>query len=217
MRVTVRTFAMLRELSADRLEVELPHGTHLEDAWVAMAERYPALLPHRPFVRAAHNGAYASWGAGLAEGDVVAFLPPVSGGADTALTDHPIDVHALEASVATSGRGALVTFVGRARDTSDDGREVQQLDYEVYPELAAGVLAEIATEAESRWPVAVAVVHRTGGVPIGEAAVAIVTGAAHRAEAYEANRFVIEAIKQRLPIWKRETFADGSEWKRPGA
>ncbi|HEU4839960.1 MAG TPA: molybdenum cofactor biosynthesis protein MoaE, partial [Ilumatobacteraceae bacterium] len=72
-------------------------------------------------------------------------------------------------------------------------------------------------EAEARWGAAVAVVHRHGVVPIGDAAVAIVTAATHRAEAYEANRFVIEAIKERLPIWKRERFADGSEWKRPGA
>jgi molybdopterin synthase catalytic subunit/molybdopterin converting factor small subunit len=217
MRITVRTFAMLRELSADRLDLDLPRDSQLEAAWVALAERYPALLPHRPFVRAAHNGAYAGWTAVLAEGDVVAFLPPVSGGAHTGITDQPIDVPALEAIAAQPGFGALVTFVGRARDTSDDGRQVHELEYEVYPELATSVLDEIAAEAESRWPVAVVVVHRSGVVPIGEAAVAIVTGSAHRAEAYEANRFVIEAIKQRLPIWKRETFADGSEWKRPGA
>jgi molybdopterin synthase catalytic subunit/molybdopterin converting factor small subunit len=217
MRITVRTFAMLRELSADRLDLDLPRDSQLEAAWVALAERYPALLPHRPFVRAAHNGAYAGWTAVLAEGDVVAFLPPVSGGAHTGITDQPIDVPALEAMAAQPGFGALITFVGRARDTADDGRRVHELEYEVYSELAASVLAEIANEAESRWPVAVVVVHRSGVVPIGEAAVAIVTASPHRAEAYEANRFVIEAIKQRLPIWKRETFADGSEWKRPGA
>lgn len=217
MRITVRTFAMLRELSADRLQLELPSGSQLDDAWVALADRYPALLPHRPFVRPAHNGAYAGWNSGLADGDVVAFLPPVSGGAHTGITDQPIDVATLEADAAQPGHGAMVTFVGRARDTSDDGRQVRELDYEVYPELAATVLAEIAAEAESRWPVTVTVVHRTGVVPIGEAAVAIVTASPHRTEAYEANRFVIEAIKQRLPIWKRETFADGTEWKRPGA
>jgi molybdopterin synthase catalytic subunit/molybdopterin converting factor small subunit len=217
MHITVRTFAMLRELSADRLDLELPGGSQLEDAWVLLVGRYPALLPHRPFVRPAHNGAYAGWSSGLAEGDVVAFLPPVSGGAHTGITDQAIDVPALEAFAAGPGHGALVTFVGRARDTSDDGRQVQELDYEVYSELAASVLAEIAAEAESRWPVVVAVVHRSGLVPIGDAAVAIVTAAPHRSEAYEANRFMIEAIKQRLPIWKRETFADGSEWKRAGA
>jgi molybdopterin synthase catalytic subunit len=84
--------------------------------------------------------------------------------------------------------------------------------------MAERVLAEITAEAASRWPGSVTVVqHRTGLVPLGEAAVAIVSAAPHRAEAYEANRFVIEAIKERLPIWKRERFADGTEWKRPGA
>ncbi len=116
-----------------------------------------------------------------------------------------------------AGHGAVVSFVGRARNRADDLREVVELEYEVYPEMAGTVLAEIAVEAEERWSCAVAVVHRHGVVPIGEAAVAIVSAAPHRAEAYEANRFVIEAIKQRLPIWKRERFADGSEWKRPGA
>jgi len=110
-----------------------------------------------------------------------------------------------------------VTFVGRARDRADDGRAVSELEYEIYPEMAATVLEEIAAEAEERWGAAVAVVHRHGVVPIGEAAVAIVSASTHRAEAYEASRFVIEAIKERLPIWKRERFADGSEWKRPGA
>jgi molybdopterin synthase catalytic subunit len=94
---------------------------------------------------------------------------------------------------------------------------VVELEYEVYAEMAEAVLADIAAEAEGRWPVAAAVAHRHGLVPIGDAAVGIATAAAHRAEAYEANRFIIEAIKERLPIWKRERFVDGTEWKRPGA
>ena len=213
----VRCFASLRELAKDRSELDLADGATLADAWQAMAERYPGLEPHRPYVRAARNGRYAGWEDPLEDDDLVAFLPPVSGGARTGLTDGPIDVDALERAVVDPGRGALVTFVGRARDVADDGRIVTELEYEVYPEMAAAVLEEIAAEAERRWGVAVAVVHRHGVVPIGEAAVAIVTVAAHRAEAYEANRFVIEAIKERLPIWKRERFLDGSEWKRPGA
>ena len=162
------------------------------------------------------TAAYADWSEPVADGDVVAFLPPVSGGASS-LTEAPIDVAALERSVAGSGMGAIVTFVGRARDVADDGRTVIELEYEAYAEMADSVLDEIRAEAERRFGVACAVVHRSGLVPIGEAAVAIVTAARHRAEAYEANRFVIEAIKERLPIWKRERFADGSEWKRPGA
>ena len=217
MQVTVRTFAILRELSADRTVVELASTARLEDAWAAMADRYPALRAHRSFVRAARAGAYADWEAPLADGDEVAFLPPVSGGSTMTLTDRPIDVAGLEAALSRPGHGAVVTFVGRARDTADDGRGVLELEYEAYPEMAIAVLSEIASEAESRWDAAVGVAHRIGVVPIGEAAVAIVTAAPHRAEAYEANRYVIEAIKERLPIWKRERFADGTEWKRPGA
>jgi molybdopterin synthase catalytic subunit/molybdopterin converting factor small subunit len=217
MRVTVRCFAQLRELATDRCDLELPDSAAVADAWDALVARFPALEPHRPYVRGARNGAYAGWEEPVADEDVIAFLPPVSGGATTLLVDGPIDLAALEAAVVGSSLGAVVTFVGRARDRSDDGREVVGLDYEVYPEMAAAVLEEIATEAEARWPVAAAVVHRHGVVPIGEAAVAIVTAAPHRAEAYEANRFIIEAIKERLPIWKRERFADGSEWRRAGA
>ncbi len=219
MRVTIRCFAVLRELAFDRGELELPDAATLADAWTAVAADHPGLAAHRPYVRAARNGAYANWETRLLDGDQVAFLPPVSGGAvESGLTDGPIDVAALEAAVAGSAHGALVTFVGRARDHADDGRMVLELEYEAYPEMATAVLREIATEAEARWPgCAVAVVHRTGLVPIGEAAVAIVAASPHRSEAYEASRFVIEAIKQRLPIWKRERFVDGTEWKRPGA
>ena len=217
MRVTVRCFAQLRELATDRCDLALPDEADLETAWTALAERFSRLHPHRPYVRGARNGAYAAWDEPLADDDVIAFLPPVSGGATATLVDGPIDLAKLEEAVADPTRGAIVTFVGRARDVADDGRAVVELEYEVYAEMAVTVLSEIAAEAEARWPVSVAVSHRHGVVPIGEAAVAIVTGAGHRAEAYEANRFVIEAIKERLPIWKRERFVDGSEWKRAGA
>jgi molybdopterin synthase catalytic subunit/molybdopterin converting factor small subunit len=218
MEIAIRCFATLRELAVDRTSLSLPPGATIADAWATLAAEHPALLPHRPFVRAARNGAYAEWESRLEDGDQVAFLPPVSGGGPTGLTDAPIDVAGLEAAVSGTGHGALVTFVGRARDRADDGREVLELEYEAFAEMASRVLEEIAGEAEDRWAdCAVAVVHRVGVVPIGEAAVAIVVAAPHRSDAYDANRFVIEAIKERLPIWKRERFSDGSEWKRPGA
>ena len=217
MHVHVRCFAQLRELAADRTEVELGDGATVADAWSAMSERFPSLTPHRPYVRPARNGVYASWDLAVADADVIAFLPPVSGGAHAAISDGPIDVNALERSIAGPSHGAVVTFVGRARDLADDGRTVVELEYEAYPEMADAVLREIATEAEARWSVTVAVSHRYGPVAIGEAAVAIVTAAMHRSDAYDANRFVIEEVKRRLPIWKREVFADGSAWKRPGA
>jgi molybdopterin synthase catalytic subunit len=218
MEIRVRCFAVLRELAVDRTALKMAEGATVADAWAALAAAFPGIAPHRPYARPARNGAYAAWETTLANGDEVAFLPPVSGGGPSGLTDAPIDVVALEAAVAGSGHGALVTFVGRARDRADDGRVVLELEYEAYPEMAGAVMAEIVRDAEERWAEAVvAVVHRVGIVPIGEAAVAIVTASPHRTDAYEANRFVIEAIKERLPIWKRERFSDGSEWKRPGA
>ena len=216
--VAVRTFATLRELSTARTDLTLPDQASVEDAWVALQGRYPDLAPHRPYAQPARNGSACGWDAALADGDEIAFLPPVSGGAGAVgLSDLPIDVAALEA-VVSSRHGAVVTFVGRARDHADDGRTVLELEYEAYPEMAEATLRQVAAEAEQKWPdCAVAVVHRIGLVPIGEAAVVIVTAAAHRSDAYEANRFVIEAIKERLPVWKKERFADGSQWKRPGA
>jgi MoaE-MoaD fusion protein len=217
MRVLVRCFASLRELVGDRTELDLPGDPQLTDVWLALVERAPPLGAHRPYVRVARNGAYAQWEDQLADGDEVAFLPPVAGGSPIlGLTDRPIDVETL-ASIAVPAHGAVVTFVGRARNRADDGREVLELEYEAYPEMAESVLAEIVGEVLERWGAVASVVHRVGVVPIGEAAVAIVTAATHRGAAYDANRYVIEAIKERLPIWKRERFADGSEWKRPGA
>ena len=220
MRVLVRCFATLREASAARIELDLEGTATVDDAWESLTERFPGLAPHRPFTQAARNGSAVGWDEPLADGDEVAFLPPVSGGREpplVGLSDGPIDVEALE-RIAGAGHGAVVTFVGRARNRGDDGREVTSLEYEVYPEMAEATLRAVAGEVPERWPdCAVAVVHRTGAVPIGEAAVVIVTAAPHRSDAYEANRYVIEAIKARLPIWKLEHFADGSRWKRPGA
>lgn len=218
MQIRIRCFAILRELSVGRATVKVGDEATVADAWRALSAMHPAVEPHRATVRPARNGAYAAWDDPIHDGDEVAFLPPVSGGAGPLrLTDGPIDVDELE-RIADRGHGAVVTFLGRARDRADDGREVLDLEYEAYPAMAEQVLAEIAAETEVRWPgTSVAIVHRTGRVPIGEAAVAIVVAAAHRSAAYEGSRHVIEEIKSRLPIWKRERFADGTEWKRQGA
>ena len=220
MRVEIRCFATLREASAARTTLVLDAPARVASAWDVLAARYPALEPHRSFTQPARNGVAVGWDEPLTDGDEVAFLPPVSGGSEqpsVGLSDGPIDVEALE-RIAGARHGAVVTFVGRARDHGDDGREVTGLEYEAYPEMAEATLRVVAGEVPQRWPdCSVAVVHRTGTVPIGEAAVVIVTAAPHRSDAYEANRYVIEAIKARLPIWKLEHFADGSRWKRPGA
>jgi molybdopterin synthase catalytic subunit len=133
------------------------------------------------------------------------------------LTDSPLDVAALSAAVASDEAGAIATFVGTSRKVSRDARNVERpvgtLWYEAYGPMALRRLREIAEDARTRFAVtAVAVWHRTGEVPVGEASVAIAVSAPHRGAAFDACRFVIEELKRSVPIWKRERFADGEEW-----
>jgi molybdopterin synthase catalytic subunit len=127
----------------------------------------------------------------------------------------PLDLAALVEAVAGPDRGAVVTFVGAVRN-HHEGRPVTGLSYSAYEPMADAVCAAIKTEAECRWPVRIAVVHRLGELEIGDAAVAIAAAGAHRDEAFAACRHVIEEVKRRVPIWKRERFADGTEeWVDP--
>lgn len=130
-----------------------------------------------------------------------------------ALTAQPIDVAAVERAVAWTGAGALLTFTGVARDHFD-GRPVLGLFYEAYPELAIPELAKIIAEIRQAIPAArLAIVHRTGEVALGEPSVVIAVAAPHRAEAYEASRQAIEALKARVPVWKKERYRDGEGWR----
>jgi molybdopterin synthase catalytic subunit len=133
------------------------------------------------------------------------------------LTEHPIEFASLLASVSASNRGGIASFVGLVRD-HHDGREVKRLEYSAYAPMAQAECAAIVTEAETKWPVRVALSHRIGTLEVGEAAVAIAVAAPHRGEAFEACRYVIEELKRRVPIWKREWYADGSsDWVNPAA
>lgn len=128
------------------------------------------------------------------------------------IVDGPIDVAAVAAAVRHPRHGAVLLFEGTARD-HHEGRRVVGLAYEAWPEQAERGLAEIAAEVQARWPgAALAVVHRTGEVAIGEPSVVVAVGAAHRAEAYEASRYAIDALKARLPVWKKERYEDGEAW-----
>ena len=129
-----------------------------------------------------------------------------------ALIAGPIDASAVRAAVEHPRYGAILVFEGVGRDGPPDQR-VLHLSYEGYPELAEPVMGAIADEAAERFGAAVAIVHRTGVVAIGEASLVIAVGTPHRAECYEASRYVIEQVKARLPVWKKEIRSDGSEWK----
>ena len=127
-----------------------------------------------------------------------------------------IDLTALVAQVEAPDRGAVTSFLGLVRDHHGD-REVTRLEYSAYAPMAEAECARIVAEAEARWPVRVALEHRIGALEIGDAAVAIAAGAAHREEAFAACRFVIEEVKRRVPIWKKEFYADGTiDWVGAG-
>jgi molybdopterin synthase catalytic subunit len=133
------------------------------------------------------------------------------------LTTAPLDLASLVASVSDSSYGAIASFVGVVRD-HHGGRSVIELEYSAYQPMAERIIASIVAEVEARWPVRAAVRHRIGLLAIGEAAVAVVVASGHRDEAFTACRFVIEAVKSRVPIWKRERYADGTEaWVDPTA
>jgi molybdopterin synthase catalytic subunit len=128
-----------------------------------------------------------------------------------ALTEEPLDAEALAARVAGPAHGAVVTFLGTTRATSPgDPRPVAALEYEAYADLALREMEAIATEARARFgPLEVAIVHRTGRVALGEPSVAVVVAAPHRAPAFDACRYAIDALKSRVAVWKREIYADG--------
>ncbi|MEZ4319827.1 MAG: molybdenum cofactor biosynthesis protein MoaE [Myxococcota bacterium] len=129
-----------------------------------------------------------------------------------ALTDGPIDVHAVRRAVDDPGFGAVLVFEGVGRDHFE-GRPVHALEYEAYAEMAVPEMERIAAEAAERFGARVAMVHRTGRVAIGEPSVVIAVGTPHRAACYEASRYAIDELKQRVPVWKKEIYADGSAWK----
>ncbi|HEV2132217.1 MAG TPA: molybdenum cofactor biosynthesis protein MoaE [Longimicrobiaceae bacterium] len=137
------------------------------------------------------------------------------------VTHEPLDSAAILREVATPSDGAVLLFWGIVRD-HNEGREVDHLEYQAYTEMAEAELRRIVTEAATRWETGeIAVVHRLGRLEVGEASVAIAVAAPHRAETYEASRYVIEELKRRVPIWKKEGYLDGAgEWlagQSPGA
>lgn len=240
MRLRVRLFAVQRELVGARdLELELPDGATIEDAWASLVERYPVLAPGRPSVRFARNAAYAPPTTALADGDELAIIPPVSGGSadDTdggrrrivELREEPFDagiLAQLAGRLAIPADGAVVGFLGITRATPGTpapgqeaeasrhaGRAVEALEYEAHGAMARQVIDAIADEIQARFGVTrLGLVHRTGEVPLGEASVAIVACAPHRDAAFEAARYAIDETKARAPIWKAERFGDGHVW-----
>jgi molybdopterin synthase catalytic subunit/molybdopterin converting factor small subunit len=206
-RVTVRFFAGLREQAGiGRREVELPDGLSVGDLWprLGLGEEPTGLLY-------AVNRAYAERGDELADGDEVALIPPVSGGAFR-LTHAPVNLTSIVVEVVDDRAGAIATFLGTVRSHSR-GRDVIALEYEAYEEMAEEVMAGIADEIQERYDLCkVAITHRLGRVEVGETSVAIGVSAPHRQDALAACADAIEALKSRVPLWKKELYVGGEEW-----
>jgi molybdopterin synthase catalytic subunit len=207
MKITVKLFAALRERAgAGRRELELATGASVADVWPALG------LGDEPAgIAYARNREYASRDQVLADGDEVAVIPPVSGGGFRVQSE-PLDLAAVVAEVSDPDAGAIATFVGTTRRTSR-GRTVTRLEYDAYPEMAEAEMSKIADIVMAAHDVCrVAMAHRTGDVPVGEASVIIAVSAAHRGAAMDACREAIDTLKQTVPVWKKEVFEGGEEW-----
>lgn len=207
MRVVVKLFAGLRERAGTgERQVELSDGATAGNVWSALGlgEEPPGLLY-------AVNREYAERDRPLADGDEVALIPPVSGGA-CLLSETPLDLAAAVAEVADEQAGAIATFVGTTRVESR-GRTVLHLEYEAYEGMAEQVMAELAASLQARYSLCrVAIHHRVGRVGIGEQSVVIAVSAPHRHDALAACRDAIDTLKETVPLWKKEVYEGGEEW-----
>jgi MoaE-MoaD fusion protein len=221
MRVNVRLFARYREAAGrDRVEVEVPEGGTVEAAWEAVVRRFPLLAPYRPFTLFALGDDYVPPERSLSPGEELCLFPPVSGGADdlaaadlVLITSGPLVERALVEAVEDPAAGAIALFSGVVRNQTD-ARPVKFLEYEAHVPMAEAKMREIAAEVRARWPEVrrVALVHRIGRLEIGESSVLIAVSSPHRRQAFEACQFAIDTLKNTVPIWKKEFFADGEVW-----
>ncbi len=242
--VRVRLFAIQRELAGTReVALELPASAAVADAWTALVAVHPALAPGRDSVRFARNGDYADAATPLADGDEVAMIPPVSGGAGRAdrrpgpgprrILEVRGDALGPAPSWASSSIGwprtAMAPRSGSWVGPGPRPGRPRRARRRRPPGTPAGPSSRSSTRPTSRWPCAswrrsptrspsrfgverLAIVHRTGEVPLGEVSIAVVAVAAHRGDAFDAARYAIDETKARAPIWKAERFADGHVW-----
>jgi len=234
--VRVLAFGVLKDtLGTDALGVELPESATVADLLADLRVRHSAARLQG--IAVSVNAEYAQATQVLREGDEVGLLPPVSGGSGSrtasgddrqgadqaaaneelprvriALTRTRIEAEPLVASAKQGEDGAVCVFDGIVRNHSR-GRRTLHLDYEAYEEMATRQMDELAREALTRFGVRhVSIVHRLGRLEVGETSVLIVVASAHRAQAFDACRWLIDTLKKTVPIWKKETFADGAVW-----
>jgi MoaE-MoaD fusion protein len=231
MNITVLLFAGLADtIGTSRLAVPFDSGTlTVKDLKEKLAQQYPSAASLIRLSFAARNHSYAADETPLSESDELALIPPVSGGQPQdmdnsdekfsqsiplyTLSHEKLSVEEVCGKVQDPRFGAALAFVGSTREYTH-GKRTVLLEYEAYAPMALKTMEQIGQEIDARWPGAIcAISHRLGPVPLGEISVVIASAAPHRAECYEASRYAIERLKQIVPIWKKEIWEDGSEWK----
>jgi molybdopterin synthase catalytic subunit len=220
MRVRVLFFGQLKDIAGvSQEDAELSEGARVEDLYERYARRFPRLAEFRPSVAASVNQEYAEWRASLAAGDEVAFLPPVSGGQQTAISDdiillvrEPIQPREILLSLKAFEDGAAVIFDGFVRNNFK-GQRTLYLEYEAYEPMAYAKLREVGAHMHTQFRIhRFAIVHRLGRLEVGDTSVFIAVSAPHRAAAFDACRYAIDTLKRTVPIWKKEFFVGGAVW-----
>jgi molybdopterin converting factor subunit 1 len=216
MKIKVLFFGFTHDLTGIREEqVELGEGENLEGLRRLYESRFPRMGELAGSLLFAVNQQVADPLAVLHEGDEVALMPPVSGGMDDSryrVTSEKITASDFAGSLQAASDGAVVTFEGVVRNHSN-GRKTLYLEYEAYEPMALRKMEEIGAEAKEKFDIhTVGIVHRTGRLEIGETSVAIVVTAPHRRPAFEACHYLIDRLKQVVPVWKKEYFEDGAVW-----
>jgi molybdopterin synthase catalytic subunit len=217
MHIQIRYFASLREIIGDaEAQLTVPDETTVAEVYNILFVHYEQLQPILERCVCAVNRHYVPAETILKEGDELVFIPPTGGGTFLEpviqLTRQPLDRDALVRAVSHPSVGGIVIFEGVVRENTN-GKQVQYLEYDVYEEMAIEQIYAITTEVQRRWGIErVAIAHRFGRLEIGEASVIIVVASAHRVEAFEACRYMIDTLKQTVPIWKKEVTMDGETW-----
>jgi molybdopterin converting factor subunit 1 len=224
MRIKVLFFGLLKDICGRPEDcLDLPPGSTAGSVFEHYAQTFPRLREMASSIVLARNHEFAATGEPINEGDEIALLPPVSGGAPIAeivdpegyyfsISREPLDARALESRLLQDYDGAIVTFQGVVRNNTG-GRATLRLDYECYESMAIRKMAEIGRDIASRFKISrIAMAHRLGLMEIGDASVIIVVAAPHRRPAFEAALEGINRLKKLVPIWKKEFFADGEVW-----
>ena len=215
--VKVLFFGQLKDITGQTQDsLELAGGETLEHVFNHYAGKFPRLQELRSSIVIACNQNFAEASTEVLDGDEIAFLPPVSGGADSdhyfALTRDPIDTQSVRAKVLTPEDGAVVVFEGVVRNNTK-GRATKFLDYECYEPMALKIMSEIGLDIAFKHAITrIAMVHRLGRMEISQISVLIVVSAPHRKPAFDAAFEGINRLKKLVPIWKKEHFADGEVW-----